>query len=99
MRTVTSVASMTVYTKLPGIVTKYTGKEGWWVGNNLKFNRAGWGGNGATGARSAAKAIGSRIGLATKVLERPLQLYRVFKLTMILNMGMPKQEQYILLTQ
>lgn len=43
MRTVTSVASMTVYTKLPGIVTKYTGKEGWWVGNNLKFDRAGWG--------------------------------------------------------
>jgi RHS repeat-associated protein len=67
MRSGTSIASMTVYTKLPGVITKYTGKEGWWVGNNLKFNRAGWGGNGATGPRSAAKAIGSRIGLATKV--------------------------------
>ncbi len=34
----------------------------------MKFNRAGWGGNRYTGTRSTAKTLGSRIGIATKVL-------------------------------
>lgn len=68
VRAGTSIAALTAYTKLPDIVTRYTGKEGWWLGKNGKFNRAGWGGNRFTGARSTAKTISTRLTVATKVL-------------------------------
>lgn len=70
MRTATSGLGLAVFKefKKGGFVHRYTGKEGWWLGNNLKYNRAGWGGNGATGARSNAKGIATKLKVATKVL-------------------------------
>ncbi|MBL0267847.1 MAG: hypothetical protein IPP99_04010 [Chitinophagaceae bacterium] len=38
------------------------------MGNNLKFNRIGWGGNGATGARKEAQLFSKRLGYVTKGL-------------------------------
>ncbi len=50
------------------MVSNLTGKQGWWIGKNFKPNSVGWGGNRFTGARSAAQKLGSRLGVATKVL-------------------------------
>jgi RHS repeat-associated protein len=53
---------------LYGRLPKWAGGKGWWLGENLKYNRIGWGGNQHTGARSEAKAISSKLRVATKVL-------------------------------
>jgi RHS repeat-associated protein len=67
-RTPFALGAMAYYYEMPKIVTRYTGKEGWWFGKNRKFNRTGWGGNGRTGGRSIAKGISTKLGVAAKVL-------------------------------
>ena len=59
-----SSVQYTRYAQLP----QWAGGKGWWVGKNMKFNNVGWGGNGATGGRSVAKALSTKIGYATTTL-------------------------------